>query len=616
MKRCLPLIGLCLLLTGCAAQTVPETTESTAAAVQTIPAETEPVSLYVPGHPLEQAAPGALQVYPLRLTQAKGIRILNGNVLLLSGSGSTTLTLLAPPDMTVYATAQLSFELDWQDPSFRISGDTLSYFDPIRMETVVLSDTLKEVSRIAAPDGLVGSPILSADRNTLYYCTKSAIRAWNLETGIRRCVKELSYEVQELTGLHQEDTILQCLLDDSSGEKTVFLATDTGRQLAEVPGKAQLNIQGGRYYLSVPDGAITAQLFGQIGQEPQVLSPGDIYANCYYLAGQERCVTVSESGSPIIDCYALDTGLRTARLALDDSLTPISVAACGTDSAYLLLQNSGDSDLLCRWDYQSDVCQTGDLQVYTSQRYTKKAPDAAALAECQAEATRIGEKYGIRVLLWEDSLAVAPWDYEFTPEYLAPVLQRELADLDQRLSYYPAEIWEGIRSHFSGLTICLVRQIRGSAESGSLEQATGVQFFQNGESYIAIAVGRYSERALYHELYHVMETRLLTDSAAFDRWDNLNPAGFSYDLDYATNAQRNAGEYLQEGTRSFIDTYSMSFPKEDRARIMECAMQSGNKALFQSPVMQAKLACLCRAIREAYGLKKSPDTFRWEQYLE
>ena len=61
--------------------------------------------------------------------------------------------------------------------------------------------------------------------------------------------------------------------------------------------------------------------------------------------------------------------------------------------------------------------------------------------------------------------------------------------------------------------------------------------------------------------------------------------------------------------------YSMSFPKEDRARIMEFAMTEGNAACFQSKTMQAKLKLLCQGIREAFGLRKSPETFLWEQYL-
>ena len=104
-------------------------------------------------------------------------------------------------------------------------------------------------------------------------------------------------------------------------------------------------------------------------------------------------------------------------------------------------------------------------------------------------------------------------------------------------------------------------------------------------------------------------------SGAYDRWDELNPKGFAYDYDYITNMTRDGSAYLQDSNRYFIDTYSMSFPKEDRARIMEYAMTEGNEFYFQSTAMQAKLLALCQGIREAFGLRKSPETFLWEQYL-
>ena len=59
----------------------------------------------------------------------------------------------------------------------------------------------------------------------------------------------------------------------------------------------------------------------------------------------------------------------------------------------------------------------------------------------------------------------------------------------------------------------------------------------------------------------------------------------------------------------------MSFPKEDRARIMEYAMMPDNAACFESEIMQKKLRQLCLGIREAFGLKKSTEVFIWEQYL-
>ena len=59
----------------------------------------------------------------------------------------------------------------------------------------------------------------------------------------------------------------------------------------------------------------------------------------------------------------------------------------------------------------------------------------------------------------------------------------------------------------------------------------------------------------------------------------------------------------------------MSYPKEDRARILEYAMTPGHSEYFRSPQMQAKLSQLCQGIREAYGLKKQKEAFLWEQYL-
>ena len=614
MKKALCLILTCLLLGGCSPQPSADT-PTAAPAFQTAPTEAEPVRLYEPGHPLEQSAPGALRIFPLG-QQAEGILAMGSHLIALRGNDTTELALLTGEDPVLSSTAALSSHLSESDPSVRIGTDSLSYFDPIRRETVILSQKLKDVGRIAAPEGLVGAPILSADHSTLYYCTSTAIRAWNLETGIRRCVKEMRYDAQELTGLHLGDTMLQCCIVKDGEKRTLLLAADTGRLLQEVPGDVTLNIQGTDYYASVPEGSLRLQLFGQFDGEPQVLIPGDIYAECHYLENQRRVITVSQSRSPVLDCYDLDSGLRIASLSIDGDYAFVSVAACDTDSVYLLLKDWESNGILCRWDLFADASCTGDTQRYVGTRYTEDAPDAAALARCQAEAKQIGEKYGIQVLVWNDPLNIMPWDYEFQPEYLAPVLSRALSDLDRQLSYYPPEILSGIKKHFSGLTICLVRAIQGAPESGSLEKATGIQFYQDGHAYITIAAGQYAERSLYHELYHVMETRLLTDSTAFDRWDALNPAGFSYDYDYVSNQSRGGEKYLQPDNRSFIDTYSMSFPKEDRARIMECAMCDGNEALFQSARMQSKLRCLSQAIREAYGLKKSAEVFRWEQYLK
>ena len=108
-----------------------------------------------------------------------------------------------------------------------------------------------------------------------------------------------------------------------------------------------------------------------------------------------------------------------------------------------------------------------------------------------------------------------------------------------------------------------------------------------------------------------METVVLTESTAYDRWNNLNPEGFSYDSNY----HRVDSQWLRRGQEYFIDAYAMSYPKEDRARLFEYAMTSGHEELFRSPHLQSKLKQMCTGIREAFDLEYWPEPLLWEQYL-
>lgn len=618
-KRHLALIALCLLLSGCS-RNQPETTLPAAEASTAALSITPPAGLYAENSPVEQATNGAVTVYPLELSDSNSMLVMGSDLLIFSGSeAGSTICKVSTTDMRITARYSLSFFLDARDPSVQIFDSTLSYYDRVNGRTVILDASLKEINHIAAPSDLTGVPLLSQDQNTLYYCTASALRGWDLETGIRRIIKETAYEEQSVSGLYLNDTVLQYTVSGSGGsEQKLLVSPEDGRLLFQADWEFTMTSQDREYFASFPTGVIRSFLFGQQGEEPQALTPRDLDAECFFLESQTAAVTVSPvSGSELeLDYYELLTGLRRCTLPLETSYSPLSIVGTAEGWVYLLIYDEFyDCYAIYRWDTANGNYLQRKDGGYTGPYYTADNPDYHSLVRCQSYAQQLGERHGVEILIWEDAVAVQPWDYRFQAEYLAPLLWQELEKLDQRLSNYPAEVLEATASHFDSLNICLVRTVTGSPESGSLTAVDGIQFFDGTDAYIVLAVGGTSEKALYHELYHVMETHILGNSIALDQWDKLNPVDFEYDYDYITNAQRDGSPYLQPDTRSFLDTYSMSFPKEDRARIMEYAMTEGNEDLFAASPLQYKLRALCEGIREAYDLEKSPEAYLWEQYL-
>lgn len=607
MKRMLPLLLACLLLLGCGQGISAEETGNA------LPSASAPAAESFPSVTEIQEESQGLQTYLLPLANAYSLKAWGKHLLLLSGDSTTTLTLLKPQDLAITASLTLDFYLDADDPGLQLGAEHLSYYDPAAGQTVVLDETLKEISHIRAPEGLVGSPLLSGDRNTLYYCTATAIRSWNLETGIRRMVKALSYESQALTGLHHNDSVVQCTIQNDGQTQSLFVAVDTGRLQKQVDGQVWLTSQDGSFYASFPTGGVQSLVFGESTEGAQLLLSEDPRARGQFLPRLRGAVFVSTlpEGETALTYCDLPSGTQYEPTILGTDRVPLAIT--GLEGSVYLLTYRPDygRNAVTRWE-TSVLAPSGDARIspYASE------PDTATLAQCQQTARKIGEKYGLQVRVWKDATAVQPWDYDLEPEYQVGVIQRELELLDARLSQYPQAILTATASHFTSLNLCLVRQLTGTAESGSLQRVNGLQFFDDGSAYVVLAVGRYSDHELYHELFHVMETHILSQSAAFDRWEEQNPSGFSYDYSYRTNAQRDSGVYLSKGNRAFIDTYSMSYPSEDRARIMEYAMLPGNASLFQEPILQAKLATLCKGIRDAYGLKKSNETYRWEQYLK
>lgn len=596
MKAVLPLILACLLLCGCSRDPIPE--------------ESPPPSSSVAAELQESEFGSAVQTFPLTLRKVRGFRVVGDRLLLFSGQGSTTLTLTDPGSFEELASVSLDFQLEAEDPSLRLHEDgSISFFDPEKKETVVLSASLEVLQRIDAPGALVGYPILSDSRKTLYYCTASSVRAWDLESGIHRCVKEMAFAQQCLTDVLLDGAVLQCLVTDDGVARTRFFSSENGLLLFEGVGDYTVLTGPDGFFASVPAGTYQISVFGDYNQQPQMLIPSDFGSEIFFLPQRESAVSARsmEDDRILLEHYDLPTGRCTGALALDPLQYPRSLESIRGSLYILTYDPARDQECILRWDVASapldDTC-------HTEPYYPAASPDTAGLAACRQKAEDLSERFGIHILFQEES-AGSCGGYAFTWEHLVPVIRRELQLLEQRLSQYPQGLLMQTSSHFDQLTLCLVRSL-----SGSPQEEPGAQFLDGNRAFVAVPTGAFGEQALYHGLFHLMETHIFAESTAFDRWDSLNPAGFQYDYDYAANTRRDSGIYLFAENRSFVDTYAMSFPREDRARIMEYAMLPGNEPLFRSPTMQAKLNALCTGIREAYNLEDSNEAFLWEQYLE
>lgn len=606
MKPFLLPLALCLLLCGCAPQNPPpEETLSSPPPVVTQPESPSAAPDFI----LDTDSSGSL----FSLSEAvNGVLPLGDNLLFFSGTEYTTLTLVDTNTHTALATHETGMVLMPENATVQSLNTGISYFNGPRQETVVLDESLREIQRIPAPENLSGMPLLSPDGRTMYYCTPSAIRALDLDTGISRVLKEASYPVQGLSGLLWGDAILQLSITEQDGTwRTMYLSGETGQLLQEQEGNPILRSMGEGYFLHGRLNNLPAIVYGDAEGTPRVLHPR-LDAEDVFCLTDSIATTGWENGNLILDFYSPDTGLRTASFPVSAGQFPQTLFQTADGSFWVLWTGEdGQASHL----QQITPVPVQDDSIYAVPYHTRKYPDYDGLAACSVYAQELSEKHGINILVYKDAVALEPWDYHLNYEYQTPVLRRELDALDARLSSFPAGFLQTLRDKFTGLTICIVRSVEGSPESGSLTAANGIQFMDGFDAYIVLATSHDTEYALYHELSHLMETLVLTESTAYDRWSNLNPPDFQYDYDLSANQHRDGSSWLKEGSQYFIDTYSMFEPKEDRARLFEYAMTPGHEDLFHSPNLQQKLRQLCIGIREGFGLENAEEQLPWEQYL-
>ena len=605
MNRCLPLLLSLFLLCGCAAQSSSPAPADlpVAANIREEPAD----GFYDAGNMLEVQTQGALQVYPLQGKQVIGFFSLPDSLLLISDTDCGTELMLLSGDLLLPAASRnLTFSISPEDISIHTSSKEIRLWNSENRQIMILDFLLQETAILDTPRDMIGKPALSMSQNTLYYCTASAVRAQDLSTGISRVLKEIHNPHQSAVNLLLCDTVLQIQTTDSTSQmQYLFLSTQSGQLLQQSQSKWNLSSHDSNFYAKQG----TTLLYGDAAGEIQTLHPIYTAPDSWLLADAHQAVTAfhSPEDQTVLDCYDLVSGKRTAALSLDQKLQ-IQQAETAANSIWLLAHGN-DGSVLYQW--YTELSPAEDSAQYTDRYYTPQAPDAEGLADCIHYAQSLGEQYGVEILVYKDALSLQPPSHVLEYAHSVPALNRELSLLQEQLSRYPGTILQTLSEKLTGITIAFVDSITGTPASGNTVAVDSVLYWEGYHAYIILASNQNMMPSLHRQLYHLIDTVVVTESIAYDQWDKLNPSDFQYSYGSSTDGS----PWLQSGKESFVDIKSMHSPKEDRAGIMAYAMTAGHAALFQSPYLQAKLRQICVGIRDAFGLKEIQAEFLWEQYL-
>lgn len=592
MKVWIWMLAAVLLLSGCAGKE-PESTQ------------TDPPGLYDPSHSVSVDSDGALRSYPLgELSYRTLVRMGEDYLLfgedsltLLSGENLTPVTTVAAPGLPLPESGQV-----------QVNDKGVCYFSSQENTVVFLGNTLLEVGRLHLTEVISGNACVDPQWNRLYYCDDEHIRVLDLQTGTSQTIKTLSGTGHRLTGIAMEGAYLCCVTDNANGTETYqLIRTENGETVYRQTAEYDIMSTGERYAFRMRMGSLRAYIFGEGEKVPQSLFfPAE--EQVYPLVEDNALVHLTQSENALtMEYYSMTSGKKVGILTLPDTDAVTGICA-GEGSVWFAHDGT-----LYQWDPESTPAY--DQTVYARPFHTRTEPDKLGLTQLQALVSEIEESWSVDILWQEEPTAFVPWEsYSYETEFVLQVYRQGLTELRQAMSLFPQDFftratqWTGEK-----LQIALVRGIHGQSSQGTLASASSIQYQLDGKAYLAIALWGDVERAFYHGVSHLIETRILSTCTAYYEWNTLNPEGFRYDNDYIANQLREDEQYLQPENRYFIDMYSMSFAIEDRARILEYACLPGNEAYFTSPTMAEKLRRICTGIRKAFEL--TGESYQWEQYL-
>ena len=272
----------------------------------------------------------------------------------------------------------------------------------------------------------------------------------------------------------------------------------------------------------------------------------------------------------------------------------------------------------------------GNRALYTAPEYfpyasyeggSSQQPTKLLKQQLYERAEALSERFGVEIRIPEQSqLAYSHYDaYALTD---LEFVRSALDILEETLSLYP----EGF---FRQLGYGTVEKVRIELVGGlavkdgvALDPGSINGFSQKQDTYHLLVLNGYfaNTATLFHEFTHIIDARLEWDAqnrqdALFDEleWHKLQPEGFFYASSYV-----NVHEYLYGFLDSdyFSNGYSLTYPTEDRATMMELALANNPGDFAPGTGRRAKLQYYAECIRDSFDTTGWPAVTLWEQPLQ
>lgn len=570
MKRLIALLLVLVLLAGCTVQEPEPTTVPTTEATEPSTKETDPpgTPLYIQNSELEQQTAGAVKTYGIH-KDCMAVYPMGENLLAFfpRQPDADQIHIYGGEELYLRGTARPDSLVTPGTWGVQISENGISYYHESLRQIVLLDAGLTEIKRVDLPENARGTAVVDPQQKYAYFCTENEIRVLDLETGIARLLRQEAVEWQRIYDVCFDGRVLLCdVIDSNQSGYLAYIDTSNGRLLGK--GTGGVDTFGDAFLVSNGDGST---LYGTWDTEVQELDPVVGTERIWNLLPLGGALAVrTETDGLVLDFYTLESGLRTASVMLPGAVDIYSVVAdLQNNCVWFLMEDDSEERVLCHWD--PEMSAVADETVYLLPRYTEQFPDVEGLNRLQTEADLLAAANSMEIRIWKDAVT-EPWE-DLDVEYRVSSFREGLDAVEQVLAAFP----EGMTAKVAALNDS--GKLPLSLVGGASETAQGYLEWYNGSVYLAVETGDGVADAFCNALYRAMDTYILNSNSILDEWNSKEPV-------------------------------------KDRAMIFQYAMADGMEDYFESKSAQSKLKQLCKAIRDAFDLKKYEGELLWEQYLE